>query len=179
MPVEVVDYNPEWKTWFIDLKKKIWPQVSDYAIDMLHVGSTSIVGMSSKPIIDIDIVIDSLEYLPKIKESLAEIGYSHIGNLGIENREVFKFDRPSKYPHHLYVCPRASLPLRNHILIKKHLAENPEDFEQYNDLKINLANSSISIEKYTQSKTNLILSFLEAEGLSPEEISRIKAQNLN
>jgi GrpB-like predicted nucleotidyltransferase (UPF0157 family) len=153
--------------------------MSDFAIDILHVGSTSIVGMSSKPIIDIDIVVESLDCLPEIKERLAGIGYSHIGNLGIEDREVFNIDHSTKYPHHLYVCPRDSLPLRNHMLLKKHLAENPEDFKLYNDLKINLANSSMSIEKYTKSKTLLILSFLEAEGLSSEEISRIKAQNLN
>jgi GrpB-like predicted nucleotidyltransferase (UPF0157 family) len=178
MSVEVVNYNPDWKKWFTYLKYKIWPHISDIAIDIIHVGSTSIKGMSSKPIIDMDIVIDNLDCLPKLKNRLKNIGYSHIGDLGIKNREVFNNEYPDIFPHHLYVCLQGSLPLKNHILVKKHLNENSEAFREYNDLKINLANSGLTREQYTRSKTSLITSFLIAEGLTSEEISQIIAENL-
>ena len=176
--VEVVPYNPEWKKWFEELRAEIWPLISDAAQDMIHVGSTSIEGMSAKPIIDIDIVIESPEDLPKISERLAKLGYYPVGDLGIIGREAYNLDRTPKYPHHLYVCLIDSEALRNHLLLKKHLTENPESFKRYYDLKTSLAKSVVSREEYWKSKTMLILEFLRAEGMSEESLDKIRDQNL-
>ena len=176
--VEVVPYNPEWKTWFEELRDELWPHVSDVALDMIHVGSTSIEGMSAKPIIDIDIVIQTSEYLPMIIARLEKLGYIHVGDLGITGREAFNLNGTPMYPHHLYVCPSESEALRNHLLLRKHLIENPESFKRYNNLKIGLAKSVVSREEYWKSKTLLIIEFLRAEGMSPETLEEIKRQNL-
>lgn len=176
--VEVRPYNPEWKNWFDALKTEIWPHISDVALDMIHVGSTSIEGMSAKPIIDIDIIIMSLDDFPEITKRLSKLGYYHVGDLGIVGREAFNLDRTPAHPHHLYVCPRDSEALKNHLLLKKHLSENPDSFKRYNDLKIDLAKSALSLEEYWKSKTMLILEFLEAEGMSPETLEEIRRQNL-
>jgi len=73
---------------------------------------------------------------------------------------------------------RDSSAFRNHIMLKKHIEENPESFKKYNELKIKLANSASSGDEYTRSKTLLILEFLKAEGLSQSEIEQIKGENL-
>jgi len=176
--VEVVPYNPEWKTWFDELKAEVWPHVADVALDMIHVGSTSIPGMSAKPIIDIDIIIKSPKDLPEITARLAKIGYYHVGDLGITGREAFNLDGGPKYPHNLYVCPSESEALRNHLLFKKHLSENPESFKRYKDLKLRLSESVVSREEYWKSKTLLILEFLRAEGMNSEALENIRDQNL-
>jgi GrpB-like predicted nucleotidyltransferase (UPF0157 family) len=176
--VEVVPYNPEWKKWFNELREPIWALIHEYAVDVVHVGSTSIEGMSAKPIIDIDILVDDSLNFEKIKEKLERLGYKHVGDLGISGREAFKEDPSSKYPHNLYLCHIDSVAYRNHRLLKKHLTENPEDFRRYNDLKLNLAKSAQNREEYWRSKTMLILEFLEAEGVPSEEIDRIRAENL-
>ncbi|UCH38371.1 MAG: GrpB family protein, partial [Candidatus Bathyarchaeota archaeon] len=124
MSVEVVPYNPVWNKWFAELRREIWPHISDVAIDLVHVGSTSIPGMNAKPIIDIDIVIDNLNKFDEIKSRLTELGYYHRGNLGIEGREMFVQEYESQYAHHLYVCTANSTAYKNHILLKKHLTEN-------------------------------------------------------
>ena len=64
------------------------------------------------------------------------------------------------------------------MLLKKHLAENPDAFRMYNDLKMGLAESSESREDYWRSKTLLILEFLEAEGMSRDELDSIRDDNL-
>jgi len=64
------------------------------------------------------------------------------------------------------------------VLLKKHLAENPEAFRRYNDLKMGLAGSCESREDYCRSKTLLILEFLEAEGMSQDELDSIRDDNL-
>ena len=176
--IEVVQYNPEWKTWFEKLREPIWAKISDLALDIVHVGSTSIEGMSAKPIIDIDIVMDDWQKFPELVERLMSFGYRHVGDLGICGREAFEQDEPPKYPHHLYALHIDSTAYRNHTLLLKHLKENTEDFRRYNDLKIGLADSVSSREDYWRSKTMLILEFLEKENLSKEEIEQIRKDNL-
>jgi GrpB-like predicted nucleotidyltransferase (UPF0157 family) len=178
MAVQVIPYNPEWKEWFNELRNQIWPQISDLVIDIVHVGSTSIEGMSAKPIIDIDIVLDSMNYFEAIKARLSRLGYIHQGDLGIKGREAFKLDYDPKIPHHLYLCPVDSSAYRNHSLLKKHLTENPDAFKRYNDLKLGLSKTADSIDSYWRSKTLLILEFLEKEGLSEDELDSIRKDNL-
>jgi GrpB-like predicted nucleotidyltransferase (UPF0157 family) len=178
MGIQVVPYSPEWKTWFLELRNQIWPQISDLVLDIVHVGSTSIEGMSAKPIIDIDIVVDSMDYFKVIKARLSRLGYIHQGDLGIKGREAFKLDYDPKLPHHLYLCPVDSGAYRNHTLLKKHLAENPDAFKRYNDLKLGLADTADSIDTYWRSKTLLILEFLEKEGLNQDELESIREDNL-
>ncbi|MGB4439996.1 MAG: GrpB family protein [Sedimentibacter sp.] len=67
-----------------------------------HVGSTSVEGLSAKPIIDIDIVIKDYSAFELVKEKLALIGYVHDGNLGIKDREAFKYvSKEHLQQHHL------------------------------------------------------------------------------
>lgn len=178
MSVEVVPYNPVWRKWFAELRRMIWPHISDVAIDCVHVGSTSIPGMSAKPIIDIDIIIDSSDKFDEIKSRLTRIGYYHRGNLGIEGREAFGKEDEPKYTHHLYVCTANSTAYKNHVLLKKHLTEKPEAFGRYRDLKLQLAASGLDVDSYTREKTLLIIEFLREEGLSDSELEEIKKQNL-
>jgi GrpB-like predicted nucleotidyltransferase (UPF0157 family) len=178
MPVKVVSYNPEWKKWFKELRQPILGKMSDYIVDVVHVGSTSIEGMSAKPIIDIDILVDSWSNFSEIVRLLEDLGYEHQGDLGIKDRQAFRLIREPKYSHHLYVCHKDSLAYKNHVLLRKHLSENPEGFRRYKDLKINLGETSSDVDIYTRLKTELILEFLAAEGVSEEELNTIRFQNL-
>ena len=180
MPVsiKVLPYDPKWREWFNEIKNQIWPHVSDLALDIVHVGSTSIEGMGAKPIIDIDIVVPDMSDLEAITSRLGRIGYKHQGDLGIEGREAFGLDYEHKHSHHLYLVAVGSTAYRNHILLKKHLTEDPDAFRRYNDLKVGLAGSSESREAYWRSKTELILEFLEAEGMSRDELDSIRNDNL-
>ncbi|MFK7954126.1 MAG: GrpB family protein, partial [Ekhidna sp.] len=114
-------------------------------INIEHVGSTSVQGMSAKSIIDIDIVYMKSEAFESIKKSLGAIGYYHNGNQEIEGREVFKrisnsghavLDRIS---HHLYVCHKENAELRRHLLFRDHLRSNENARNQYKKIKLDLA----------------------------------------
>jgi len=176
--VQVLPYNPKWREWFTEIRNQIWPHVSDLALDIVHVGSTSIDGMGAKPIIDIDIVVPDMGDLEAITSRLSRIGYFHQGDLGVLGREAFGLDYEHKRAHHLYLVAVDSTAYRNHVLLKKHLTENPDAFRRYNDLKMGLAESRDNIEIYWRSKTELILEFLEAEGMLMEELDSIRADNL-
>lgn len=178
MPILVVPYNPQWIRWFNELREPIWSKTNDLIIDIIHVGSTSIKGMSAKPVIDMDIVIDDWNKFPEIVKRLDTLDYIHLGNLGISDREAFKSMKDPRYPHNLYVCHKDSVAFKNHILLRKHLLENPESFTRYTDLKLSLANKVVDVDEYTRLKTDLILGFLKAEGLSLEELEVIRSENI-
>lgn len=86
--VRVEPYDPKWVTEFLKIKDMIVNCVGDLIICVDHVGSTAIEGLASKPIIDIDVVIDSYAIFPLVKERLSRIGFEHKGNLGVEGREA-------------------------------------------------------------------------------------------
>jgi GrpB-like predicted nucleotidyltransferase (UPF0157 family) len=176
--VEVLPHNPEWKRWFEELRRPIWDLLNDLIIDIVHIGSTSIRRMSAKPIIDIDIVIDNWDIFPELVKRLESHGYEHVGDMDITNREVFKHNTPN-YPHHLYVCHEDSTAYQNHILLRKHLLENPEDFNRYKELKTRLARTVDKREDYWSSKTELILEFLEKEGCLKKRLKKSEKKTKN
>lgn len=105
--VTVLPYDPQWKTDFENIKRELVSVLSDLAICVEHVGNASEEGLSAKPIIDIDIVIRDYLVFDCVVSRLKTIGYFHEGNLGIKDREAFKYsDKPHLRTHHLYVCPQ-------------------------------------------------------------------------
>ena len=132
---------------FSEIEMLLHEQLGDLAISVEHVGSTSIPGIAAKPIIDIDIVIDSMELLPKVIEELSDLGYCHEGNLGIERREAFtrkdskvpyNKEMNRKYDHHLYVCDKDSNELKRHITFRDILRKHAQLAEEYSNLKRDL-----------------------------------------
>jgi GrpB-like predicted nucleotidyltransferase (UPF0157 family) len=143
MTVTLVEkYNPEWPEWFEEIKVFLGEKITGSCLRIEHVGSTSIPGMTAKPIIDLILVIKSGE-LEKMIDLLAERGYYHNGNQGIEEREVFKMEdgelKDSLPRHHLYVCPEHAHELRKHTAFRDFLKQNSEYAEKLSTLKWSLA----------------------------------------
>lgn len=175
--IQVCAYNPHWKEQFESLKRQIWPAVSAYANRIEHVGSTAVEGMWAKPIIDLDIVVNSNEALTGVISGLASIGYVHRGNLGIEGREAFMADNPV-LKHNLYACMEDCLAFRNHILLRDHLRKHPKDLNKYSEIKRELARKfSDDIDSYVDGKTEFILSILKAYHVDENELSAIEKAN--
>ena len=175
--IEVHAYNPQWKHDFGILRDQLLPVVSHISTRIEHVGSTSVEGLWAKPIIDIDIIIDSRNQLAEAVSALATLGYKHVGDLGIEDREVFKHDG-AQIQHHLYVCIDGSVSLRNHLLLRDHLRSNPGDREAYSLIKQNLVTTfRDDIDGYIDGKTAFIVSVLGQYDLDREALLSIKQAN--
>ena len=134
--VTVLPYDKAWKSDFEAIKKEIETAVGDLAIGIEHVGSTSVEGMSAKPCIDLDVIIKDYTDFDDLVSRLAAIGYIHEGNLGIKDREAFRYsDKPHLKTHHLYVCPADSEELHCHITFRNFLRTNPEAVRKYSEVK--------------------------------------------
>ena len=57
------EYNDQWVEWFEQIQQFLMNHLSKNIISIEHVGSTSVPGLLSKPIIDIDIVIEKENFI--------------------------------------------------------------------------------------------------------------------
>ena len=134
--VIVMPYDEAWASAFEEIKHEIECAVGDLIVGIEHVGSTAVKGLSAKPIIDIDIIIQDYSVLDALVHKLNAIGYIHEGNLGIKDREAFQYcNKPHLQQHHLYVCPQQSEELLRHITFRDFLRNNPEAMERYRAVK--------------------------------------------
>ena len=156
--VIVLPYDAAWKTAFEAIKSELERAVGDLVIGIEHVGSTSVEGLSAKPCIDIDVLIEDYGVFEEVVRRLAEIGYIHEGDLGIPDREAFCYsDKPHLMTHHLYVCPRYSRELHRHITFRDYLRSHPEAVKQYGAVKEEAARLFPNdIEGYIAHKTTCI-----------------------
>lgn len=156
--VVVLPYNVQWKDDFEKIKSEIINAIGDLIIGVEHVGSTSVEGMSAKPCIDIDVIIKDYSAFDIIVSRLEMIGYIYEGNLGIEDREAFKyFNKPHLRTHHLYVCPQKSEELYRHITFRDFLRNNVDAVKKYSYVKETAARLfPHDIEKYMEYKSPCI-----------------------
>ena len=177
--IEIVPYQPSWAHSFQQLNLHFKQALSHVNVSIEHIGSTSVVGLPSKPVIDVLIIIESNKNLKEIIEALKSIGYSYHGNQGIEDREVFKASKESLFPiHHVYVSYPYTISTRNHLTLRNHLRNNIDDRDQYGKLKCELARSyPYDIDSYIKGKTHFILDILSRYTFNEEELNAIRNQN--
>jgi GrpB-like predicted nucleotidyltransferase (UPF0157 family) len=68
--IEIVKFDERWAESFQSIKSVISKSLNDLIIDTEHVGSTSVNGLGAKPILDIDIVIESYHVFPNVIQGL-------------------------------------------------------------------------------------------------------------
>ena len=134
--VVVLPYDEAWESAFEKIKNEIEAVIRDMILGIEHIGSTAVKGLSAKPCIDIDVIIKDYAVFGEVVKRLGMIGYIHEGNLGIKDREAFKYtDKPHLMMHHLYVCPQYSDELRRHITFRDFLRHTPEAVKKYSLVK--------------------------------------------
>ncbi|MFY7900513.1 MAG: GrpB family protein [Chitinophagaceae bacterium] len=186
--IELIEpIDNEWKEAFQQIRLNLLNTLSEFTIEIEHVGSTAINGLIAKPIIDIDIILYNKLAIQSITKSLKNVGYIFKGDQGIEGR--FAFKQPNEkvpfsstnytwHSHHLYVCFADSLAVKNHLLFRQALQENDFLVKKYADIKKALANEKgMNRELYTKRKTDFILHILSEYGLSDAEIESIRIAN--
>lgn len=165
--VVVIPYDPKWQQDFGKIKAELTTALSDSFLCIEHVGSTSVEGLAAKPVIDIDVVIESMAQFETVKKKLASIGYFHEGDLGIHGREAFSFSgKEHLQKHHLYVCPKDSDELFRHLKFRDYLRTHPNAVKEYGRVK--MAGAKLfpeDIEKYIEYKSPCIEKMYKACGL--------------
>lgn len=114
--IEIAEPDPGWPQAYESLAARIREALGWKALQLDHVGSTSVPGLPAKPVIDIDLIVADpareQEYVPALQEAGFELTirepwwYEHrclrAGGPPRANLHVFGFDSPEPVRHRIF-----------------------------------------------------------------------------
>jgi GrpB-like predicted nucleotidyltransferase (UPF0157 family) len=154
-PIRLVDPDPEWAAQYAHEEERIRAALGARAVQVEHVGSTSVAGLAAKPAIDIVLtVIDSANeagYLPDLEAA----GY------------VLQFREPDWYEHRflrdhnpdvqVHVFTAGSPEVERMLLFRDRLRALPEERELYERTKRELAARRWDyVQDYADAKSSVV-----------------------
>jgi GrpB-like predicted nucleotidyltransferase (UPF0157 family) len=77
-PITIVPYNPSWPVFYEEEKSRILEAIGEIVVDIDHVGSTAVPGLSAKPIIDIMAGLRGPSDAEACLPPLVELGYDDV-----------------------------------------------------------------------------------------------------
>lgn len=177
--IVVESYNPLWPQWFEALRSRMLPTLGSFAQSIEHVGSTSVLNLSAKPVIDLDVIVE-LDHLEQAIAAMVKLGYTHKGELGIVGRHAFGYNGEDELPkHNAYVCIEGADALQNHLLLRDRLRADSDAVSAYGALKMKLAGEfPEDIDAYIDGKTAFILGLLAEEGMNTSALDDIEKANI-
>lgn len=81
--------HPKWGQAFEDEASRIRAAVGADVLAVEHYGSTSVPGLSAKPIIDLLIGVADLSVADRHAQAMIALGYDDAGNGGVEGHRIF------------------------------------------------------------------------------------------
>jgi GrpB-like predicted nucleotidyltransferase (UPF0157 family) len=153
--IEVVDYDPEWPRLFEREADRIRAVLGKRAVQLEHVGSTSVQGLAAKPIIDIMLVVpdsgDELAYVPDLEAA----GYVLvIREAERQQHRVFKGPDTNV---NLHVYSPGSPEMERYLIFRDRLRSDPADRERYQRVKRELARRDWRyVQQYADAKTEVV-----------------------
>jgi GrpB-like predicted nucleotidyltransferase (UPF0157 family) len=156
--IAVVPYNAAWPEWFARISNQLQPFVRDHALRIDHVGSTSVLGLAAKPIIDIDVVASSEDQVPSLIERITRAGYRWRGDLGVTGREAFSPTFDQGLPeHHLYLVVENNKAHLDHLLLRDVLRSDARLRDEYAALKLsNVDAAQGNMDVYLAAKARFV-----------------------
>ncbi|HLD95586.1 MAG TPA: GNAT family N-acetyltransferase [Alphaproteobacteria bacterium] len=164
--VEVLPYDPNWKELFEKESTSLKDLLKELIISLYHVGSTSIEGLSAKPIIDIIMAVKDQSIARAI---LQKSGYTYKGELNIPFRDYFTKKVPFEVNLHVYDDvnnPEIEL----NLLFKEYISTHEDDKKHYSALKMRLSTQEGAnknnghVKVYTLGKDPFIKKILKKAG---------------
>src|SRR5699024_7933036 len=125
-------------------------------IEIHHIGSTSVVGLMAKPIIDIMPVVRDINRIDDFNAAMMAIGYEPKGENGLPGRRFFR-KGGDKRTHHLHFYAIGDSYIKRHLAFRNYLRSHPDAVKEYGNLKKELSQCFPNeIEAYINGKEQLV-----------------------
>jgi GrpB-like predicted nucleotidyltransferase (UPF0157 family) len=132
--IELVPYDVSWPARFERERSRIAAALGDRVRRIDHIGSTAVVGLVAKPIIDIEVSVGDVENEESYVPALERAGYR------LRVRESgHRMLRTAALDVHVHVCSAGSDWERRHLLFRDWLRRDVDDRERYAKTKRQLA----------------------------------------
>lgn len=159
MRVSLSPYDPSWADAYVRLAASITTTLGERALFLAHVGSTSIPGLSAKPVIDIALEVadpaDEGRYLPALEAA----GFQFV------LREPDWFDhrllQHMNPDANLHVFPHQCAETRRMLAFRDHLRADAADRAIYAAAKLALSEQDWrDMDAYAQAKSDVVAEIL-------------------
>jgi GrpB-like predicted nucleotidyltransferase (UPF0157 family) len=171
--VRLAPYNPAWQQVFAVERARLLEAVAAYVLDIQHVGSTAVPGLSAKPIVDIAVAVVDFDAARVCIGPLLRLGYAYKGENGTPRRHYFGLGEPRRV--HLHMLEIGSRVWQDLIRFRDYLLAHPPAVAAYAALKADLARRfSGDRQAYTSGKTALVEALLHQAAL--EAANEIRAE---
>jgi GrpB-like predicted nucleotidyltransferase (UPF0157 family) len=154
--VELRDYNPLYKEIFLVEKKRLLSAFNDMSIALHHVGSTSVEGLCSKPIIDMLLTHPKGLDLEMLKRVLVDSGYRFRDDLFPERTYfVLEDDHGVRYCS-ITVQEEGDSRSKEILKFRDNLRNSPALTKEYANIKREISSETADRMEYAYRKSEFI-----------------------
>lgn len=155
--VAIVPYNPKWPDFFKSESSHLKKILGAHLREIYHIGSTAILNMPAKPVIDIMLVCENLDAIDAITKNLNRLNYDNIRRHVIPHRSFFTRRNDAEISFHLHIRERGDPQINRHVNFRNYVIYHPDDAKKYSELKIKLAQQfSGDMHSYVLGKDMLV-----------------------
>lgn len=165
--VALYEHEKEWETEAQNTIERLKNILGNVIQDIQHVGSTSILSIKAKPIIDVAVAVDDFNDILAFENELKENGFYYRPNAQATLRNQLLFACGSFYDgtgdlqtHFIHVVRTNSMDWINYINFRDYLNSNPTVAKEYENLKVRLSEQApidSGREKYLEGKHDFIV----------------------
>lgn len=144
----------------------------ELAVDIQHVGSTSIPNIAAKPILDFAVGIYDFKELEQLVPKLEKEGIIYRPSDDREGHRLFvmgNFDRDTR-THHIHVVEYQGKEWQQQIFFRDYLKEHLQAAKEYETLKVKLQKQyPLDRNAYTEGKADFIQQILHKMRINEKE----------
>jgi GrpB-like predicted nucleotidyltransferase (UPF0157 family) len=146
-------FDGRWASTYLDHQRRIRAALPAVAIDIQHIGSTSVPGLAAKPIIDIVVTVDDITAEEDYLDALLAAGYQ------LRVREPgHRLVRTPARDVHVHLYERDDPAVDDYLLLRDHLRSDADDRALYESTKRTLLGTRWDdMNDYAEAKTDVIL----------------------
>ena len=135
--IHIVAYDPAWPERFEQEAAVVRQALAECCRQIHHVGSTSVPGLSAKPIIDMAVECTDYPPTPAMIAALSAFDYEHRGEFGVVGRHFFSKGDPRSF--HLHLVPEDGEVARRQVAFRDYLRSHPAAAQEYLSIKLEAA----------------------------------------
>ncbi|HTI89960.1 MAG TPA: GrpB family protein [Puia sp.] len=134
--VTIEPYNPDWPSIATQITDQLRSIFKDNLQTVEHIGSTSIPGLSAKPVIDLIPIVNDLSKLDAQQQSIKDLGYQWFGEFGITGRRFCSLTSPAgQRLVHLHFFEKGAANISRHLAFRDYLLAHPQIAKAYEQEK--------------------------------------------
>ena len=154
--LEVVDYDPRWPDIFAAHRDRLSGALGPAAVDIQHIGSTSVPGLAAKPIVDIVVTVDDITAEEDYLLPLLAAGYL------LRVREPgHRLVRTPARDVHVHIYETGAPAVERYLVFRDRLRTDDADRALYAETKHGLIRQGFDdMNAYSDAKTDVIAGIL-------------------